>query len=87
MLVIPHKIHRANRTLPKQKYKQYEMGFGLNVTGGVTHERWRFGLGGIYKKNKASFLKVIVWSEVGIPYPAIVRQLAGIWIWRISTPH
>ena len=51
-VVIPHKIHRANNALPKPKYKKYEMGFGLNVAGGITHERWRFGLGGIYKKNK-----------------------------------
>ena len=28
---------------------------------------------------------VIMWSGVGIPYPAIVRQLAGIWIWDINS--
>ena len=42
----PHEIHKSSRS-----YKRYDPGFSANIAGGFVINRFKIGIGGVYKEN------------------------------------
>ena len=45
------KIHRPNHAVSKTRYKRYDPGFAINLSGGWEKNGLRYGLGGLFKIN------------------------------------
>ena len=50
---IPYKIHKPSVPIQnKETYRRYDPGVSILVSGGFEKNNFRFGLGGLYKKNR-----------------------------------